>query len=59
MDWGKAGLSFAVAAHNLEWIRVIVSFTLWDLRIESRDIQLFAFCGGVTSETCRIQTYPI
>ena len=43
MDWGKVSLRFAVAAPNLKWICIIVPFTLWDLRIESCDIQLLAF----------------
>ena len=58
MDWNKIRFRFAVTTQNLERIRGIVPFTFWDLRIESCDVQLFAFPCRVTSETCRVQTCP-
>ena len=58
MDWGEVGLRLAATAQNFEWIRIIIPFTFWDLRIEGRNAQLLAFCCRVASETCRVQTYP-
>lgn len=59
MDWGKFSFCLAVPTPDLEWIRVIVPFALWDLRIEGRNVQLLALRGRITSETGRVQAYSI
>lgn len=56
MDWGKVGLRLTVTAPNVQWVGIVVSLVLWDLRIEGCYVHLLTLHGGVTSETRRVQT---